>query len=53
MKNNHCLEHGFYKGGMCNACQKNILIKIRKEYEDKLSKEERIKIENNWKYGNI
>lgn len=42
----NCSEHGFYKGKACNKCLEN----IKKEYENKLTKEERIKIENNWKY---
>lgn len=53
MKNNYCEKHGFYKANICAFCKNEILKNLKKEYEIKLSIEERIKIENNWKYGNI
>lgn len=49
MQNNYCSKHGIYKGSICNICQKDVIKKIKIEYEAKLPEELRIKIEKNWK----
>jgi hypothetical protein len=44
----YCNIHGSYNNNLCKNCKKEIIINLQKEYDEKFTNEEKIKIENNW-----